>query len=201
MLSAGAGNPTQNSVHVSCTLQLLQKEVYFMQEIPYQLLYRGRTIEDKTHKSEWILGNLHIQRTYIGLTKDIRTEYRIQPVDYTQAFAPYVKPETICAYCDMTDINDRPICEHDIVKFFGFVGEVLYQHGCFGIAFRDTIDWDYIAQQILHITGCNNSLYACQNDNFVSLWEIYWNFNESENKLTTVQVIGNAIDHAKLLLK
>lgn len=40
---------------------------------------------------------------------------------------------------------------------------------------------------------------ACENDNFISLWEIYWNFNDEDDSVNTVEVIGSAIDNPELL--
>lgn len=43
--------------------------------------------------------------------------------------------------------------------------------------------------------GCDNHLYACENDNYISLWEIYWNFNDEDDLVDTVEVIGNIFDN------
>lgn len=71
--------------------------------------------------------------------------------------------------------------------------------GCFGIAFKQIIDWEEIASYIIPITGCDNVLYACKNDNYISLWENYWNFNDEDDSVDTVEVIGNIFDNAGLL--
>lgn len=60
-----------------------------------------------------------------------------------------------------------------------FIGTVVFESGAYGIGFdvENTLDWDYIESQIKPITGCDNNPAFCRNDNFVSLWELLWNFN------------------------
>ena len=38
----------------------------------------------------------------------------------------------------------------------------------------------------------------CDNDNFVSFWELYWNYDAEENELHMVEVIGNVHDNPEL---
>lgn len=64
---------------------------------------------------------------------------------------------------------------------------------------RKNIDWEEIQSNIMRVTGCENILYACENDNYISLWEIYWNFNDEDYSVNTVEVIGNIFDNAELL--
>jgi hypothetical protein len=71
--------------------------------------------------------------------------------------------------------------------------------GGFGIGYRKNIDWEEIQANIMPLTGCENTLYACENDNYISLWEIYWNFNDEDDSLNTVEVIGNIFDNPELL--
>ena len=110
-----------------------------------------------------------------------------------------VDPSTICQCTGLKDKNGKLIWENDIVDFFGHKGKVKYECGGFGIAYRECIDWEEIESNICTITGCDNALYACENDNYISLWEIYWNFNDEDNCLSTVDVIGSAIDNPELL--
>lgn len=92
------------------------------------------------------------------------------------------------AFTGLYDKDLNKIHVGDEVNFLGMVGEVVFECGAYGIAFCDTIDWDFIGEQIPIITGCNNSLHACQNDNFISLWEIMWNFNCEENYCEVVEI-------------
>ena len=106
---------------------------------------------------------------------------------------------TLCQYTGLKDKNVNLIWENDIVDFLGHKGIVKYDCGSFGIAYKECIDWEEIESNICHVTGCDNALYACENDNFISLWEIYWNFNDEDNSVNTVEVIGNIFDNPELL--
>lgn len=110
-----------------------------------------------------------------------------------------IDPSTICQCTGLKDKNGKLIWGNDIVDFLGHKGTVKYECGCFGIAFKQIIDWEEIASYIMPITGCENILYACENDNFISLWEIYWNFNDEDDLVNTVEVIGNIFDNPELL--
>ena len=110
-----------------------------------------------------------------------------------------VDSSTICQCTGLRDKNGKLIFENDVVDFLGHKGKVVYECGSFGIAYRDYIDWEEIEANICPITGCDNALCACENDNFISLWEIYWNFNDEDDSVNTVEVIGSAIDNHELL--
>ena len=110
-----------------------------------------------------------------------------------------VKPETVGQYTGLKDKNGVEIYEGDIIEFLGHKGVIQYECGSFGIVFREGIDWEEIADNICPVTGCDNALYACENDNYISLWEIYWNFNCEDGSLDTVEVIGNIYENPELL--
>lgn len=114
------------------------------------------------------------------------------------AFYP-VFPGTFCQCTGLEDKNGKLIFENDIVDFLGHRGIVKFECGSFGIAYEKHIDWDEIQANIMPLTGCENTLYACENDNYISLWEIYWNFNDEDDSLSTVEVIGNVFDNPELL--
>ena len=153
----------------------------------------------RTDTGEWVEGHLITDETddskcFIGYV--IGTDEDGIPHDLDVA---QVEPSTICQYTGLSDNDGELIFENDIVDFLGHRGIVKFECGSFGIAYEKHIDWDEIQANIMPITGCENTLYACENDNYISLWEIYWNFNDEEDSLRTVEVIGNTIDNPELL--
>ena len=91
-------------------------------------------------------------------------------------------------FTGILDKDGDKICLGDGIKFLNTVGQVVFVCGAYGIGFCDTIDWEFIQKQIPIVTGCENRLYACQNDNFISFWEIMWNFNCEENLCSVVRI-------------
>lgn len=79
------------------------------------------------------------------------------------------------------DASGNRIRVGDRVKLFGIVGEAVFECGAYGIAFEDVIDWDAITGKIKEHTGCDNRPDFCFNDNFISFWELLWNFNCDDN--------------------
>ncbi len=110
-----------------------------------------------------------------------------------------IGPSTICQCTGLKDKNGTLIWENDIVELLGHRGVIKFTCGGFGIGYRKNIDWEEIQANIMRITGCENILYACENDNYISLWEIYWNFNDEDDSVNTVEVIGNIFDNPDLL--
>lgn len=144
-----------------------------------EILFRGKD------EFGWIYGDLVHEGNEIG----IKTSEGI----FT------VAPETVGQYTGLKDKNGNKIFEGDIVKFFGLVGKVCFESGCFGIARMETIDYD-------HIEDCINgdsyvfspSFLYC--DNFISFFELQWNCSEGVDDCCEVcEVIGNIIDNPELL--
>lgn len=108
-----------------------------------------------------------------------------------------VDPSTVGQYTGLNDKNGVSIFEGDIVDLFGMKGKVVQECGAFGIAFMKTIDYDLLESKM----PFNNSANFCFNDNFISLWEIFWNYEQGDNTLYDVEVIGNVHDNPDLLEK
>ena len=166
-------------------------------------LFKGKRIDN----GEWIIGNL-IQnpflsemRTWISSEQEDKT--RLRSISKNQALwrAIEVDTSTLCQCTGLKDKNDNLIWENDIIDFLGHKGTIEFECGSFGIGYQKNIDWEEIQANIMRVTGCENILYACENDNYISLWEIYWNFNDEVDSVNTVEVIGNIFDNKELLNK
>ncbi len=147
-------------------------------------LFKAKRIDN----GEWIIGLLTVMwgQLHIINTKDENIAYSIDE-------------STICQCTGLKDKNGKLIWENDIVELLGHRGVIKYVCGGFGIGYRKNIDWEEIQSNIMRVTGCENILYACENDNYISLWEIYWNFNDEDDSVNTVEVIGNIFDNKELL--
>lgn len=106
-----------------------------------------------------------------------------------------VLEETIGQYTGIEDKNGQKIFEGDIVDFFGMHGKIVNEYGAFGITVRDHIDYDLLDSNI----PFGNKPDFVRNDNFVSLWEMWWNYEQDDNQLFEVEVIGNIHDNPELL--
>ena len=155
-----------------------------------EILFRGK----RTDCEAWVEGDL-IQ----AFRGNQLSSCSIMPNTPT-AYCWKVDPKTVGQYTGLTDKNGVRIFEGDIVKIVDFqMGCVVYECGAFGIAVKPYIDWNYLDSEIAEITGCNNSPDFCRNDNFISLWELMWNYNQEENSCDVVQVIGNIHDNPEIL--
>lgn len=138
------------------------------------------TIDGKKINGEWVISeSVHFEDDgkcqFLFGNRTVRIPYDILP-------------ETVCQFTGLTDKNGNKIFEGDIVKYSDeecyypeeyteFVGEIVFESGAFGIGSREELPIDLD--------------YWCDNDNFVSLWELYWNFNCTQNELPMLEVIGN----------
>ena len=153
--------------------------------------FRGRS----TDSGEFVTGfyarfNSKEHRIYSGYAETDCGDYY---PDWDQ-----VDPETVGQFAGVFDTELMPVYEDDIVRFLSYVGTVIFDRGCFGIAINGMIDWDHVAEEMEEYAG-TNPLSAVRNDNFISLWEILWNFNCDENVCNVIEVIGNIHDNPELL--
>ena len=150
-------------------------------------LYRAKRLDN----GEWVEGYL----SYPFCTKKGNESYYFYAKDSLGFFCRcVVDASTICQCTGLKDKNGKLIWENDVVDFLGHKGAIYFECGSFGIGYRKNIDWEEIQANIMCVTGCENLLYACENDNYISLWEIYWNFNDEDDLVNTVEVIGNIFD-------
>lgn len=129
-------------------------------------LFRAKRIDN----GKWVEG---IPLFYKDGSITIYGQKQAQTVGFHIQNNGYCDRNTICQCTGLKDKNGKLIWENDIVDFLGHKGIVKYERGSFGVAYRECIDWEEIESNICPITGCDNALYACENDNFISLWEIY----------------------------
>lgn len=157
-------------------------------------VFRGK----RTDNGEWAEGFPFLVNDVSYILPHHNTGQPIH-IDNLLSTSVEVSKSTICQCTGLKDKNGRLIWENGIVDFLGHRGIVKFECGSFGIAYEKHIDWDEIQANIMPLTGCENTLYACENDNYISLWEIYWNFNDEDDSLNTVEVIGNIFDNKELL--
>lgn len=89
----------------------------------------------------------------------------------------------------LKDYKLDEICLSDIVSLYGLKGEIVKTHGAYGIAFDDIIPWNILYSMIQKETGCDNAPAFCECDNFISFWEIVWNYDCEEDYIPMVEII------------
>lgn len=91
----------------------------------------------------------------------------------------------------LTADKGRQVREGDRVRFCGHEGEVVFECGSLGVVVENGIDYDVLQSFMDEYEDvcCGNEFSGCMDDNFISLWEIYWNFNCIEDYLWMVEII------------
>lgn len=150
-----------------------------------KILFRGKRVDN----GEWVYGLLcRVGDTYANI------------VEKSTEVMCTVLTNTIGQCTGLTDKSGKNIFEGDIVALHDYIiGEIVFECGTFGIGACKPFDYGCLENKIASTTGCYNSPNFCYNDNFISLWELYWNYNQDENILEVVEIIGNIHDNPKLL--
>ena len=168
-----------------------------------EILFRGKDLQEQ---NGWLYGYFYKSDINKRERESGKATLIFTPDCDTFIYVPeyhnswMVKSETVGQYTGLTDKNGTRVFEGDVVKLFDIaIGEIVYGCGTFGISCRQQIDYDYLASEIASITGCDNTPMFCRNDNFVSLWELYSNYNEENSEISVIEVIGNIYDNPELL--
>lgn len=159
-----------------------------------EILFRGKNPVN----GEWFYGSIILEKNAF----DERLILAI--ISDADANETLVNPETVGQSTGMYDQDGNEIFEGDIVRVANmFIGKIAFAAGAFGVYtgynLNQPIDYDYLASEIAPITGCNNRPHFCYEDYFVSLYELYFNFNGEENCCPGIEVIGNIYDNPELL--
>ena len=103
------------------------------------------------------------------------------------AFIPSAKNAPTACY----DEDGNPLLVGQKVAFLDRQGEITFEAGAYGISFDSPIDWDEFGHAMeKDMAGRGTArIMACFNDNFVSLWEIIWNFNGEDDGVPHVKII------------
>ena len=146
-----------------------------------ETIFRGKDI----YSGEWIYG---------GYAPYPHGRFPCKPTIYVVERGLWkpveIKPESLGQYTGLQDEDGRGIFEGDIVRYTdgeqSVVAEVVFYCGAFGIAKKS------------YLSLCFPN--ACNNDNYMSLWEIMWNQDETDYECAYVlKVIGNIHDSPELL--
>ena len=166
-----------------------------------EILFRGQArrkgekiINGKGDKcdSHWVYGE--ITQFNVKNNKAIIHQNKPSICQYT------VYTDTVGEYSGLTDVNNHKIFEGDIVRILdNQIGVVVKCWGTFGIEIKPSIDYDYLALEIEEITGCDNHPSFCHCDNFISLHELMWNYNQEDNSCYVIEIIRNIYDNSDLL--
>ena len=162
-----------------------------------EILFRGQTRRKnewaKMPSSNWVYGGIFVPEDNLNFAIIIA-----QQENTVEKHSVY--GDTVGQYTGLTDKNGVKIFEGDIVKILNFqTGIIINECATFGVGISPFIDWDYLDSEIHTITGCDNNPYFCRNDNFCSLWELMWNYNQGDNDCSVVEVLGNIHDNPELL--
>lgn len=85
------------------------------------------------------------------------------------------------------DAENAKINLGDTVSLFGMTGKVIWECGAYGIGFDQTIDWSSLEKELPKL----NTPLFCYNDNFVSFYELMWNYDCQDDICHVVTIVHN----------
>jgi len=133
---------------------------------------------------------LNLNKTVYGDLITVQDTHRIREYSRFTSNEYLVDSNTISQYTGLGDTNCKDIFNNDKVDFLGMKGEICFECGAFGIGFVDSIDYDLIQKEMdSRHWCCGNEYSGIFNDNFISLWEIYWNFKCEEGAVDVVEIL------------
>ena len=106
-----------------------------------------------------------------------------------------VDSKTLGECAGMTDVNKKDIFEGDIVDLFGMRGKIVRDSGAFGVYVQNFIDYDLLEKTLPYPGRAD----FCHADNFISLWELWWNYELIDDSLDCLEIIGNEFDRPDLI--
>ena len=144
----------------------------------------------------------HLQKATKGMVDVANAEIQKRNMNYNK-LAPYglflpLEDDDLefMQYTGLIDKNGKEIYDGDIVRFNNQIFFVKMECGSFGLVINENINYDRL---LIEIKKQSIDFRGCYCDNFISLFEIYWNFNDEEDVLGGVEVIGNIWDNPELL--
>ena len=115
--------------------------------------------------------------------KNGKKQYKVIPdkwhKGYLQALDDAEKmlsEDGIGLYAESSDdgyMHGDELHEGDTIYLLGVEGKVCYDCGAWGWGSHEYVPWDELEKKIPN----NNTPTFCYNDNFISFWELKWNFD------------------------
>lgn len=152
----------------------------------------GNCYRSKYKNGDWVYGLITKQYSkefWDKLNDEMRDIYGVSGIE--------IDRDTVGQFTGLVDKYGKKIFTGDIIRYCDedcyyypedcteFFGEVVKECGAFGIGTQNELP--------LELENW------CNNDKFVSLWEIYWNLNCCDGELPMIEVIGNIYDNKELL--